>query len=143
MAVERSGRDRAQLHEDAGDAVVKTAIVPLAAVDTAGGLFAWDNPESNPVEVIGVTLDIRTASSGACTVDVGVAANATTSNDTLIDGVSIAAAGTKSTAADPGTNGKASRKATAAQYVTGSVASGASAGVVGEAIITYRSLRND
>lgn len=121
-----------------GPAPLKCKRAKLNAVDTAGGVFAVNIGKRCVVEA--VALDVRGASSGACTVDVGVAANGTTLNDTLIDGVSVAAAGYKSTKTAPGTNGLPDRLVTAAQYVTGSVASGASAGIVGEAYIYYREL---
>jgi hypothetical protein len=113
----------------------KTAKVALAAVDTAGGVFAW-TPGANVI-VSRVVLDVTTASSGACTIDVGVAANATTLNDTLIDGLSLAATGIFDNVENQGTNGIAARKVTSTQSVTGSVASGASAGLVGSAYITF------
>lgn len=117
---------------------VKVARVALAAVDTAGGLFAWANPENAAILVERVILDVTTQSTGACTVDVGVAANGTTSADNLIDGRSVAsAAGVYDNLGDAGTNGKTRQKASSSQYVTGSVASGASAGIVGYAYIHY------
>jgi len=87
-----------------------------------------------------VVLDVTTQSTGACTVDIGVAADATTSNDTLIDGLSVAASGVFDNITDKGTNGKTCKKATSSQYVTISKASGASAGIVGNAYIHYTEL---
>jgi hypothetical protein len=117
---------------------VQTAKVALSAVDTAGGFFAWANPETVAIMVIRLVLDITTNSSGACTVDCGIAANGTTLNDTLIDGASVAtAAKVLDNVNDAGTNGKARQKVAVGSYVTGSVASGASAGVVGSAYIEY------
>lgn len=120
-----------------GQQVERIAKVALAAVDTAGGVLAWANPETGAIIVTRVILDITTQSSGACTVDVGVAANGTTLSDILIDGVSVAAAGLVDNLGNAGTNGKTRQKATAGQFVTGSVASGASAGMVGSAYIHY------
>lgn len=117
---------------------IQTAVKKLAAVDTAGGLFAWANPTGKRIHVLGVRLDVTTASSGACTVDVGVAANGITLNDTIIDGVSVAATGVKDDQKDAGTNGAGVAAATSSQYVTGSVASGASAGIAGYAYIDYQ-----
>lgn len=118
--------------------VPQVARVALAAVDTAGGVFAWANPTGGSIIVTGVAIDVTTVSSGACTIDVGVAANATTLSDTIIDGASTATtARVIDHVKDAGTNGTAAQKCTSTQYVTGSVASGASAGIVGFAYITY------
>lgn len=118
------------------DIIVK---VPLAAVDTAGGVFAWQAPANTAVIVTRVELDVTTESTGACTIDVGTTAtSAVTSSDNLIDGISVAtAAGLYSNLKNAGTNGKADQKLAAAKWVTGSVATGASAGIVGFAYIHY------
>lgn len=117
---------------------VQTVVLALTASDSAGVFFNWKNPEAKAIIVDRVVLDITTQSSGACTVDVGIAANGTTLNDTLIDGLSIAVAGVFDSVGNLGTNGKGARKAAVGEYVTGSRASGAAAGVVGFVYITYR-----
>jgi hypothetical protein len=118
--------------------LIRVDKVALAAVDTAGGVFAWENPASAAIIVHSVILDVTTNTTGACTIDVGVAANATTLSDTLLDGQSLAtAAKVLNSATNPGTNGAMARRATSTQYVTGSVASGASAGLVGNAYISW------
>lgn len=114
---------------------VKVKKVSLNAVDTAGGVFSFQPGVACIVERL--VLDVTTQSTGACTVDAGISANATTLNDTLIDGVSVAASGLKDNIEDKGTNGKARQRCSATQFVTGSVASGASAGLVGSAYIHY------
>ncbi len=112
--------------------------VPLGALDAAGGILAWKNPEPGAIIVTRLIVDATTKATGACTADFGVAANGTTSNDSLIDGLDV---GTAAVLADNlgngGTNGKARQKVAAGSYVTGSVASGASAGLVGSALIAY------
>lgn len=124
------------------DRSMKIARVALAAADTAGGVFAWANPEAGSIIVNRVVLDVTTNSTGACTVDVGTTAtNATTLSDNLIDGVSVAsAAGVKDNLGDAGTNGKTRQKLATGKWVTGSVASGASAGLVGYAYIHYNNI---
>jgi hypothetical protein len=121
------------------DRGVKIAKVALAAVDTGGGLFAWANPEAGAIIVQRVTLDVTTNTSGACTANIGTTAtSATTSSDNLIDGVSLAtAAKVVDNLGDAGTNGKTRQKLAAGKWVTGSVDSGASAGLVGFAYIEY------
>lgn len=118
---------------------VKVARVPLVASDAAGGLFAWQNKDRKAVIVERVILDIATPSTGACTADVGqTATSATTLSDNLIDGASLAtAAKVLDNLNDAGTNGKSKQKVASDKWVTGSVASGASAGLVGYAYIHY------
>lgn len=121
---------------------VKVAVVPLSAMDTAGGLFAWQNKDARDVIVHRVILDIKTPSSGACTADIGsTATSATTSSDNFIDGASPATpAKLLDNVGDAGTNGKAKQKVASGKWITGSVASGASAGVVGNAYIHYQTV---
>jgi hypothetical protein len=111
--------------------------VALAAGTAAGGVLSWANPAGASIIVHNIVLDITTQSTGASTIDVGVAANGTTSSDTLIDGVSGAAAGVFNSATNAGSNGSMSRKMTSTQFVTASQASGAVAGLVGSAYITW------
>lgn len=121
---------------------LKKATGALAAVDTAGGLFSWANPETSEILVEHVAVKTTHVSTGACTADVGTtAASATTKVDNLIDGVDVnAAIGTFSNLESAGTNGKAGQRLATGKWVTGSVASGASAGIVGTYEIYYRVL---
>lgn len=118
---------------------LKKATGNLAAVDTGGGVFAWQNPETGYILVQHVVMNVTTKTSGACTVDVGTTAtNATTSSDNLIDGKDInAATGIFTNDESAGTNGKAFKRLATGKWVTGSVASGASAGLVGTYEIYY------
>jgi hypothetical protein len=119
--------------------VVYRAKVALAAVDTAGGVFAWQNPTGAAIIVDRVVLDVTTVATGACTVDVGMTpTSAVTSADNLIDGVDVnAATGLFSNLSAPGTNGTEEQKVAAGKWVTASKATGASAGIVGSATILY------
>ena len=119
--------------------LVKVARVALGAVDTGGGVFSWQNPTGQNVIVGRVVLDVTTPSSGACTLDVGTTAtSATTLSDNLIDGLSAAtAAQVADNLGNAGTNGKTRQKLATGKWVTGSVASGASAGIAGYAYIHY------
>lgn len=108
------------------------------AVTSAGGLFAWrpeDQSRSHYITRIG--LDVTTASSGASTIDIGTGATATTSNDTLIDGLSGAATGLFDNVENQGTNGVGMKKLAAGSYVTGSQATGDITGLVGNVVIEY------
>lgn len=114
------------------------SVALTAATDTtAGGVLSVANPEGRTLIIFRVILDITTPSSGAATVDVGVAANGSTSSDTLIDGASVAtAAKLLDNVNDAGTNGKARQTWSSTQYVTGT-ASATTAGMVGRAYIYY------
>lgn len=118
-----------------GDVIAKVA---LAAVGTGGGVLSWANPETGSIIITALTVDVTTASTGACTVDFGTTAtNGTTTSDNLIDGVSVAATGVLSNIDDKGTNGKSRQKLATGKWVTGSVASGTVTGLVGFAYIRY------
>jgi hypothetical protein len=121
---------------------LKKATGALAAVDTGGGVFSWQNPESSEILIELVKVNVTTKTTAACTIDVGTTAtNATTSSDNLIDGKDInAAAGTFDNIVDAGTNGKPKMRLAADKWLNGSVASGASAGLVGTYEVYYRVL---
>jgi len=78
------------------DRGVKTAVVSLtgAAIHAGtGGVVAWQNPEAGSILVLRVVLNLTTVATGACTLDVGVTpTSATTTSDTLLDGVDANAA---------------------------------------------------
>ena len=112
--------------------------VPLAALDTGGGVLSVANPEGVELFVTRVLVDVTTPATGVCTVNAGIAAAATTSSDNLLDGLDV---GTAAILADnvgtPGTNGKAVQAWAANQFLTISMATGAAAGLVGNAYIEY------
>lgn len=126
------------------DRGIKVARVALAAADTGGGIFAWANPETSSILIHRVILDVTTNTSGACTADVGTtASSATTSSDNLIDGISLASSAKvvdNLDDTDNGANGKTKQKLATGKWVTASVASGASAGLVGYAYIHYTTI---
>jgi len=121
------------------DRSIKVAKVALAALDTAGGVFAWANPEAGSIIITKVVLDVTTVATGACTVDIGTTTvSAATLSDNLIDGVDThSAAVITDNVTDAGTNGKSVLKLATGKWVTGSMASGAAAGTVGSAYIHY------
>lgn len=118
--------------------VVCVRRVALAALDTAGGVLSVANPAGVDIIVTKVVLDVTTKSTGACTLDVGIAADGATSNDTLLDGVDVGtAAGLFDNVTNKGTNGKPQVKWGASQFLTASKATGSAAGLVGNAYIHY------
>jgi len=103
----------------------------------AGDLAAVLNPEGVALVIDRAVLNITTGSTGASTIDIGVAANATTSNDTLLDGMSGATAGVYDNIENQGTNGDSAVIWAADGYVTASEASGDTTGLVGELWLKY------
>ena len=98
--------------------------------DTAGALCAVANPFGRSFYITDTILVVTTQSAGACTASFGCAANATTLNATLISGQTVAAAGQFGGAL------AANRQIwTSALFLTGSTASGASAGLVGRLLV--------
>lgn len=92
--------------------------------DTAGALGAVANPFGTTVYVMaGSNMIVTTQSSGACTVSVGPAANATTLNAGIFSGISVAATGQTNSVLVPSWS--------SSQFITASTASGASSGLVG------------
>jgi hypothetical protein len=110
----------------------------LTAVTTnaPGGALSLPNPEAADLIITRLVVDVVTPSGGAATIDAGVAANGSTSADNLIDGLSVAAAGTFDNIEDGGTNGKASRRWNAAQHLT-VTASATLAALVANVYIEY------
>lgn len=118
------------------DRAVKVAVVSLSAVDAAGGVFAWTPGAAAIIQR--VFVDVTTKSTGACTVDIGVAANGTTLSDSLIDGLDVGTGtGLFDNFSDEGSNSSPFQRCGATQFVTGSKASGAAAGLKGNVYIEY------
>jgi hypothetical protein len=112
------------------------ATLTAATDTTAGGVLSLANPEGRDLYVTRLILNVATQSTGAAAVDAGIAANGSTSSDTLIDGLSVATAGVFDNVKNGGTNGKAGQKWASGQYLT-ITASATTAGMVAEAIIEY------
>lgn len=117
----------------------KWAKVALAALDTGGGVFSWQNPEAGAIAVLRVLVDVTTKASAACQIDVGTTTvNAATLSDNLIDGLDVGtAAGLFALADQTGTGGLTRQRLASGKWVTGSMSSGAAAGLVGSVLIEY------
>lgn len=110
--------------------------IPFADdLDTAGGILAVQNKLGVKVLVDVAALVIGTPSTGACTVDVGVAVNGTTSADNLIDGADMATPPTKSNGKGAGANGGRLVEWPVDGWITVSRASGAAAGLAGHLVL--------
>ena len=130
------------LTSDTTPVALKCAKVALAAADTGGGILSWQNPEASAIVVVRIVVDLTTKATSACTGDFGTAADGTTSSANLLDGVDLnAATGVFDNVDDQGTDGKSRQRLDAkggtTDFVTGSKATGAAAGLAGSAYIIY------
>jgi hypothetical protein len=103
---------------------------------TAGGVLKLENPEGVDLLITRFVLNVTTKSTGAATVDAGVNSDGSASNDTLIDGLSVATAGVYDNLGSGGSNGKAIVRWPAGHFVV-VTASATTAGMVGDAHIQY------
>ena len=135
-----------KLDADTGRAVMPgnrvVAKVALTAGNTNAYAFAWQNPEASKIVVERVLVRLATAGGTATSVlDVGVVANATSTSDTLIDGLDLNTTGLFDNIVDKGTNGKARQlvdeKGGTNDYVTGKILVANAAAVVGDVYIVY------
>lgn len=110
-----------------GDAVqVYQATLTAATGTTAGGVISLANPFGVNMVIMDAWINITTAATTATnTIDAGVAANGTTSSDTLFDGQTTTA-GLK---VPGGTNGAKPRTWSTTEFVT-ATASATLAGMV-------------
>ncbi len=101
---------------------------------------AMANPAGVDIMVLRAWLRITTASTGAATLDIGIATGATTASDVLFDGLSAAATGIFDSmdGTDNGTNGVAKPQVWASgSFVTVKEASGDVAGLVGTLYVEF------
>ena len=103
----------------------------LTASDSAGGVFSEENTYGTDLVVTRVILMVTTGASGACKLDVGTAANGTTSAATLIDEVDVADAGVFDNIHDEGSAGSPILKWSNGQFINASKSAGATSGLVG------------
>lgn len=122
------------------DRQVKCDVVAIdGAALHAANLTLWQAPAA--AIILRVLLDVTTVATGACTVDIGyTAASATTSSDSLLDGVDVNAAvalfDSMNAALDSGANAQA-QKAASGKWITADEASGDATGLVANAYIFY------
>tara|TARA_Y100000296_G_scaffold54621_1_gene62674 strand:+ start:81 stop:542 length:462 start_codon:yes stop_codon:yes gene_type:complete len=126
----------------AANRLTKTVKATLSAAVGAGGVLAWQNPESSAILVTGFAIDITATASTSTQGDFGPAANATTTSDTLIDSFDLnAAVAVADCFVDAGTNGAGMCKLDAADgttdYITGTLLTGFATSMTGTAYITY------
>lgn len=125
--------------DDPAQRVEQTAVVALAGgVDTGGGIGVWQNTTGSSVIIRRLVLDVTTVASASCTLEAGTTTtNATTASANLITAQDVHSAVTTVDNIGAGGAGKYVQKLAAGGWVTFSTASGASAGLVGNAYIDY------
>ena len=126
----------------AGVTQVKTVKVALSSGEADAFAFAWQNPESSKIGITRVIVDVTTAGGTADSVlDVGTAADGTTSSDNLIDGADLNDAAVYDNHESGGTNGKTFQKVDenggTTDHVTGQILVEDATDLVGNAYITY------
>jgi hypothetical protein len=124
-----------QFYQANGSILLKYALTAVTG-NSAGGALSKANPFGEPVIIEHFFEDITTGSTGAATVDFGVAADGTTSSDSLIDGYAQSLVAVASSLVNGGTNGGV-RKWGASEYITGT-ASATLAGIVGTVGVVVR-----
>ena len=121
-------------NQDRSSLIVLQVPISISASTTSGQIAAIELAGAAGTWVHRAWINRATQSAAACTLDIGIAANATTSSDVLLDGISINTTGVADSHndTDNGTNGVAKPQlATGGQYVTATVASGNANGFVG------------
>lgn len=126
------------------------ANITVASGDLVSGLanayaFTWQNPETVEILIYSVTVDITTAGgTGSSVLDVDVVANATSTGDTILDGVDLNATGisVSTNVSDSGTSGdekvhKADENGGTNDYVTGKILVANASALVGKYYIQY------
>lgn len=121
---------------------LKVAKGTLKAGDADDFAFFWQNPETSKIIVTRVLINITTAGgTGSSVLDVGVVANATSTADTLIDGLDLNATGIFDNITDKGEHGKSRQvvdeNGGANDYITGKILAQDAAALVGKYYIFY------
>ena len=130
------------ISEDTNPVALKCTKIALTASDAAAGVFSWQNPHGSAIIIARVLVDLTTKATAAATIDVGTDGDGTGSSDNLIDGLDVnTATGVFDNMTDKGSNGKEMQRLDAkggtTDYVTASKATGATAGIVGNAYVFY------
>lgn len=91
--------------------------ITLTARGDAGVLGSWQNNTGKTLLILTRGIRVATASTGAATVDAGIATTAVT-NDTLIDGQALNGVAAGTVVQTAGTNGAMLRTVAAGSYIT-------------------------
>lgn len=105
-------------HTNGGNTITISAAISASGTG-GGGAFSIVNPFGELALLKSVVMNITTGTTSSQTLDIGVAANASTSSDTIMDGVASTAA-IYTGITDPGTSGAGERGIASSQVLTGS-----------------------
>ena len=114
-------------------------VIPLTATTatTGGAVAAKLNPEGQTLLITRCVLYTTSFSTGAANLDIGIGANATTSDDTLLDGIAVGTAvKIADNIKDKGTEGLERQIWGATQYLT-ATGSASTAGLAGNIYVEY------
>ena len=115
----------------------KFGALTAGTTTTGGDVLALANPEGVDLIVTLLILDVTTPATGTPSVDAGIAADATTSADNLIDGCAVGlAAGSYNSIVNAGEHGEGCVKWGADEYLT-VTPSASAAGLVGNYYVQY------
>lgn len=123
--------------------VAKRYIVEALTAGNANAFaFAVQNPEGVDYVITNVVVDVTTAGgTGSSVLDVDVAANATSTGDSIVDGLDINQTGTFDRHKNAGSKGGAplkwDKKGGTNDYVTGKILVQNAASLVGTVVIEY------
>lgn len=121
---------------------IKMAKVALTAGNANAFAFAWQNPESTKI-IVHKVMVYKTAAggTGSSVLDVGVVADATSTADTLIDGLDLNSTGMADSIEDQGTNGTSraivDENGGTNDYITGKILAQNAASLAGYVYIYY------
>jgi hypothetical protein len=108
----------------------------LSATTGGGAIFNVANPTGKTCLVEDIVIDITTPSTGAITIDAGIAATGT-SNDKILDGAALNGIRVLSNTGNHGTNG-GKGKWQSSTFVTGTASATGIGSLVGKYAIIYR-----
>jgi hypothetical protein len=114
-------------------------VIPLTSTTatTGGAVAAKLNPEGQTLLITRCVLYTTSFSTGAANLDIGIGANATTSDDTLLDGIAVGTAvKIADNIKDKGTEGLERQIWGATQYLT-ATGSASTAGLAGNIYVEY------
>lgn len=126
-----------RLQLDATRGVVETFRLPVTGLSGSANVFASAaNPFGYPVIITRAIFYSTTIATAAATLDMGVAADATTGSDLLMDGLDVnSATGVFDNLTNPGTNGLRNGLWPTASFLNVKEASGNVNGLVGHLIV--------
>lgn len=125
-----------QFGQEDAETQVRRIAIPVVSGNPSTPVASLANPWGVDVYITRAVLVVDTIATAACTVDAGVAADATTSADNLFDGLDVhSATGYFDNLIDHGTNGLAGKVWTTSQYVNVTKASGNANSLVGRLFV--------